>query len=411
MRHMEIKDDIVRLLEEIVQRAHRINQQHPEKDLLLDIDLVKDDLRSLYRRFDRLAGIYSQQTGAFHGVAADGPAEGENVPGTQVPGTSRQQTDHQQHPPKRDEAVDRGEESAEAVPGEGAAQADPREETVDPAAQEETAAPVPQEETAAPGPREETAAPSPREETAAAHKKEEAATASTQDEAGSGGTQGEPKVSVPSQPAGAEPTVNAPTEPAEAEPTVSAPSQPAEAEPASTEQEKERAGQAGGQLVIPVPDTSVQGEKTQKEPEGQPAPEKRDPKKNNNNKAVIDILSQYSQPTIGDQFMKEEDDSLHQRIAGHKEDRSIGARMQQHPVSNLREVIGVNEKFLFINELFDGNIQNYHAAIATLNDMGDIHLAFEHLNRLAVEYGWDANRSAATIEKLANYVQRRHMKK
>lgn len=131
----------------------------------------------------------------------------------------------------------------------------------------------------------------------------------------------------------------------------------------------------------------------------------------NGNKAVIDNLAEHSNQTIGDQFIKKSDDSLHQRIADQEKDTSIGTRLQQHPVSNLKEVIGVNEKFLFINELFNGNIQDYHTAIEKLNSMEDINAAFDYLNTLGAEYAWDSNRSEATIGKLANYVHRRHMQK
>ncbi len=235
MSQKEIKDKILYLLEEIVNRTNEINQHHPEKDLTLDIDLVRDDLRLLYRCFESLRSV---------------PA---------------------------DTAVEQREDAAVEQREEG---------TVD---------------------------------------KKEAVR--SQDE----------------------------------------------------------------QILPPV----------QHEQE-KPA---------NGNKAVIDNLAEHSNQTIGDQFIKKSDDSLHQRIADQEKDTSIGSRMQQHPVSNLREVIGVNEKFLFINELFNGNIQDYHAAIEKLNSMEDTNAAFDYLNKLGVEYSWDATRSEATIGKLANYVHRRHMQK
>lgn len=129
---------------------------------------------------------------------------------------------------------------------------------------------------------------------------------------------------------------------------------------------------------------------------------------NNTQKTVLDILSSYSKKTIGDQYISA-DNSLNRRISSDKEDQSIGARMQQKPISSIKEVIGVNEKFLFINELFHGNIQEYHDAIARLNGMQHMQEAFDYLNKLSEQYSWDASRSSATIEKLANYVQRRYM--
>ncbi|MDR4988705.1 MAG: hypothetical protein RG741_07720 [Bacteroidales bacterium] len=127
------------------------------------------------------------------------------------------------------------------------------------------------------------------------------------------------------------------------------------------------------------------------------------------NQTVLDLLSPFSQKTIGDKYLGE-DNSLHQRIAVDKEDKSIGARLQQEPVASIKDVIGVNEKFLFINELFEGNIEVYNGAISRLNEMPDMQAAFDHLNELGKRHSWDAGRSSATIEKLANLVQRRYMK-
>ena len=126
-------------------------------------------------------------------------------------------------------------------------------------------------------------------------------------------------------------------------------------------------------------------------------------------KTVIDLLSSYENQTIADRYISQDDNSLHNRISSNKEDRSIGARMQQHPINSLKDVIGVNEKFLFINELFQGNIQAYNESIARLNEMETLRTAFDYLNELGAAFDWDAKRSATTIEKFANYVQRRHM--
>ncbi|MFN2395374.1 MAG: hypothetical protein ABR597_06765 [Bacteroidales bacterium] len=101
--------------------------------------------------------------------------------------------------------------------------------------------------------------------------------------------------------------------------------------------------------------------------------------------------------------------SLHERLVQIKEDKSIGARMQYKPVKNIKEAIGVNEKFLFINELFNGDLKSYNEAVEKLNQFPSIHEAFEFLNKLTYEFQWDGQRSADTIEKFANLVQRRYM--
>ncbi len=117
---------------------------------------------------------------------------------------------------------------------------------------------------------------------------------------------------------------------------------------------------------------------------------------------------EHSKPLVGEQFGVEKS-SVHERLAQIRDDKSIGMRMQYKPVANIKEAIGLNEKFLFINELFSGDINAYNHAINELNSCASIHEAFELLNRLTEEFRWDGQRSAETIEKFANLVQRRYM--
>lgn len=112
---------------------------------------------------------------------------------------------------------------------------------------------------------------------------------------------------------------------------------------------------------------------------------------------------------LGERLSASSSNSIHERLMQMKEDKSIGARLQQKPIENLKDAIGLNEKFLFINELFNGNIQAYNEAIGQLNSFPSIHEAFEFINSLTGEFAWDGNRSADTIEKFANLVQRRYI--
>jgi len=111
---------------------------------------------------------------------------------------------------------------------------------------------------------------------------------------------------------------------------------------------------------------------------------------------------------VADKF-GDSSNSIYERLSKIKEDHSIGAKMQQKPVTNLKSAIGINEKFLFINELFNGDIKSYNDSVDKLNNFSSIHEAFEYLNLLTDTYQWDGNRSSETIEKFANLVQRRFM--
>lgn len=131
-------------------------------------------------------------------------------------------------------------------------------------------------------------------------------------------------------------------------------------------------------------------------------------KPENNNKASVGDKYEDEKQPIGEKLVSIES-SVHDKIVVNKEDNSIGARLQQKSINSLKDAIGVNEKFLFINELFNGNIQAYNEAVEKLNNFKDINEAFEYINILTTDFSWDGNRSASTIEKFASLVQRRYM--
>ena len=164
----------------------------------------------------------------------------------------------------------------------------------------------------------------------------------------------------------------------------------------------------------PQPEKEIQQEKqeplVEKEQQPEPATQGQTKETEVNKSSTVGEMFENDNDSqaIGEKLVSIEN-SLHDKISSSKEDVSIGARMQQKSISNLKDAIGVNEKFLFINELFNGNIQDYNDAIDKLNSFGDINEAFEYINGLTTRYAWDGNRSAITIEKFASLVQRRYM--
>ncbi len=345
--------EVNRLLDIIVTRTLDINRKNASGDALLDIDLAKDDIRQLYRRLELLRGIISERARMESAPGGSSQEEAAKSQGTAHQGQSTA-TDQPERAPlsetshTREPAGIRDPHVAPNAPdiaGEGPGSDSPEQGS---GASSKEAGPTRQEEhPAQPEKRHEVPTPESKKPSAQEAKPE-------------------------------------PPEPAP------------QADPRADQQQNPPAAPQASEKEAP------QEQKAQT-----PAPPKS--KNNNGNRAVIDILAEYSDRTIGDAYLKEQDDSLHKRISGEEEDKSIGERMQKQPIANLKDAIGVNEKFLFINELFEGNIQDYQEAIAKLNDMEDARAAFDYLNTLGVEYAWDGSRSADTIEKLARLVQRRHL--
>ena len=96
--------------------------------------------------------------------------------------------------------------------------------------------------------------------------------------------------------------------------------------------------------------------------------------------------------TIADKMAQQEDDSL-------------AARLQRKPIKSLKNAIGINEKFLFVNELFGGSMEKYNKSINILNEVSTLSGANVCLNELKVELQW--NSTSEAYNKLQDLVVRR----
>ena len=93
-------------------------------------------------------------------------------------------------------------------------------------------------------------------------------------------------------------------------------------------------------------------------------------------------------------------DTLGEKMMG--EDHSLAARLQQGPVHDLKSAIGINDKFLFVNELFGGSMEKYNKSIENLNDLKTLNGAMIYLNELKIELSWNSSNEA--YQKLRDMV-------
>lgn len=76
------------------------------------------------------------------------------------------------------------------------------------------------------------------------------------------------------------------------------------------------------------------------------------------------------------------------------------------PLNNLKEAIGLNERFLFSNELFNGNMEAFNRALNELNHLENTPDAERLINeQLAPNYKWDIENEA--VERFISLVKRR----
>ena len=114
---------------------------------------------------------------------------------------------------------------------------------------------------------------------------------------------------------------------------------------------------------------------------------------------IPDIFS--SLQTIADRY-KTPNSSLNEAMAM-SNISTVNTAVKQ--IRDLKSAIGINEKFLFINELFKGNMKEYTDTILLLNDTETIDSAYEILNPLKETYSWREDSTAYVT--LIDFLQRR----
>ena len=114
--------------------------------------------------------------------------------------------------------------------------------------------------------------------------------------------------------------------------------------------------------------------------------------------------------TVGGFF--EQDDAEFElstpEILGEKmmgEDFTLADKLQQNPLHDLKSAIGINDKFLFVNELFGGSMEKYNKSIENLNDLKTLNGAMIYLNELKIELQWNSSNEA--YQKLKELVSRK----
>ena len=123
----------------------------------------------------------------------------------------------------------------------------------------------------------------------------------------------------------------------------------------------------------------------------EPEPEPEEPEEEDSGIRTYRIVRENI-PTLGDLLEKTEDNSL-------------VARLQRKPVSDLISAIGINDKFLFLNELFGGSMEKYNKSIRSLNSFSTLLGAKTYMSELQIEFQWDCSSDA--YKKLADLVERR----
>ena len=84
----------------------------------------------------------------------------------------------------------------------------------------------------------------------------------------------------------------------------------------------------------------------------------------------------------------------------------LGDALTEAPIRDLRKAIGINDRFLFINELFRGDESMYERSIKTINSFSILPEAEYWIQReLKTKIGWSENN--AVVQQFVQLVKRR----
>ncbi len=87
---------------------------------------------------------------------------------------------------------------------------------------------------------------------------------------------------------------------------------------------------------------------------------------------------------------------------------SLADKLGKKPIDNLSSSIGINEKFLFTNNLFNGSSEDFNEQLEFLNKQKDLSIAMEYVHETLVQkYNW--NTKSKQVKKFINLIQRRYL--
>ncbi len=95
-------------------------------------------------------------------------------------------------------------------------------------------------------------------------------------------------------------------------------------------------------------------------------------------------------------------ESFNETLGNLKHEDDVLELLKTKRVTNLAEAIGVNDKFLFIREIFDGNQENYNQAILKLETVGNLDEALS----VILSYTGDNTENEA-IHQLLDLIKRK----
>ena len=82
--------------------------------------------------------------------------------------------------------------------------------------------------------------------------------------------------------------------------------------------------------------------------------------------------------------------------------KDLSSKLKSKPVDDISKAIGLNEKFAFINKLFEGNTEKYNQTIEVLNNASDFNEAY---NFILEKFNWNMNNEL--VQQILDLIRRK----
>lgn len=95
---------------------------------------------------------------------------------------------------------------------------------------------------------------------------------------------------------------------------------------------------------------------------------------------------------------------LNEALAQYQNMQDVSRKLQNHPLSDISSAINLNEKFLFIRQLFNNDSTLYQNTIEKINNAGSFNEAVRYLDE---NFKWDFN--DPLVQNLLELIRRRYI--
>lgn len=122
------------------------------------------------------------------------------------------------------------------------------------------------------------------------------------------------------------------------------------------------------------------------------------------NKDIEQAIPDLFSGTIASAVRKT-DKTVVEKLAEENQAETIADKIGSHKITGLKQAIGINEKFFFINELFQGNMKEYTETLSALDQIEGLQPAKDFLDNLCRKNSWDTEGNA--VRKLFEFIERK----